>query len=199
MASQVDIVNLARLRLGEDTITSMTENTEGAFLANSLWELALDMELRAHVWKFALARTELATLVDAPAFGYDFQYQLPTDCIRVLNVGDTYPGSSIGDYIVGDDSLYKIEGKKILTNLSAPLKLVYVSRVSNTEDWDPSFPMVFAMRLAALMCERVSDSDAKREGVLKDYREQLVAAARANALESAPITIPTSTWINARL
>ena len=199
MFSQIDVVNMARMRLGEDPITSLSENSEGASRILLTWDMTLDMELRAHVWKFATARTELAALVTAPAFGFNFQYPLPADCVRILNVGDTYPGASIGDYIVGDDSLYKIEGQKILTNMGAPLKLIYTSRVSNTELWDASFPMVFALRLAVILCERTSDSDTKREGILRDYREALVSAARANSLESAPMTIPTSTWINARL
>jgi len=199
MFSQIDVVNMARMRLGEAPITSLTENTEGASRILLTWAMTLDAELRAHVWKFATARTELAALVTAPAFGFDFQYPLPTDCVRILNVGDTYPGASIGDYIVGDDSLYKVEGQRILTDMGAPLKLVYTSRVTNTELWDASFPMVFAMRLAAILCGRTSDSDSMHESILKDYREALISAARANALESAPMTIPTSTWINARL
>lgn len=199
MASKIDVINMAFTRVGDDTITSINENTERAGLAKILWDMALANELRAHVWKFAIKRASLPALVSTPAYGFNYEYQLPADCLRILQIGEMYPNVSIGDYITSDDSLYHIEGKKILTNMVSPLSIRYVALMSNTEDWDASFPMVFAMRMAMLMCEKLSDSAPKLETIAKDYGSYLLNASKANALETAPVTLPSSSWITCRL
>ena len=88
MATEVSICANALRRLGDDPITSLTDDTERARLCNAFYTDARDAVLRSHPWNFAITRTSLAKLSDAPAYGFNYQYSLPTDpyCLRVLEM-----------------------------------------------------------------------------------------------------------------
>ena len=88
MATEVSICANALRRLGDDPITSLTDDTERARLCNAFYAPARDLVLRAHPWNFAITRATLAQLSDTPAFEYSYQYALPTSplCLRVLQM-----------------------------------------------------------------------------------------------------------------
>ena len=69
MATEVSICSNALRRLGDDPITSLTDDTERARLCNSFYTDARDAVLRCHPWNFAITRTSLAQLSDTPAYG----------------------------------------------------------------------------------------------------------------------------------
>ena len=67
MATEVSICSNALRRLGDDPITSLTDDTERARLCNSFYPDARDAVLRLHTWNFAVTRASLAQLAAAPA------------------------------------------------------------------------------------------------------------------------------------
>ena len=86
MATEVSICSNALRRLGDDPITSLTDDTERARLCNAFYADARDACLRSHPWNFAITRASLAQLSATPVYGFDYQFALPTDpfCLRVL-------------------------------------------------------------------------------------------------------------------
>ena len=88
MATEVSICSNALRKLGDDPITSLTEDTERARLCNAFYESSRDSLLRSHPWNFAITRATLAKLSSTPAYGFAYQYALPTDpyCLRVLEM-----------------------------------------------------------------------------------------------------------------
>ncbi len=198
MASNVEIVNRALTKLGESRILSLTDDTKAARDANSLFAIVRDAELRAARWRFAIKRQILPQLVDPPAFGYDRQFQLPVDCLKVLDVGDFYPGADTTDYVVSDTSEYAIEGNVILTNLAAPLRLRYIARTDNPTLFDATFVEVLACKLAVELAESLTDSGSKREQAWREYQLAMQAAQRANAIERPPLKTADDTWIITR-
>ena len=149
MASQVEIVNRALTKIGEARILSMSDDVEPARSADSLWDIVRDAELRIRRWKFSIKRDSLAALVDAPDWGFSYQYQLPSDCLRILQVNDIFPGVDLSDYRSTDAALWRVEGQKILTDIGAPLKVRYIRREDDTGVWDSAFVEAFAFRLSA--------------------------------------------------
>ena len=97
MASVVDICNRALQKLGAESITSLTQNTENARACNSCFEFLRDAELRAHPWNFAIKRAQLAADLTPPEFGYDLRYQLPSDYLRLLP-SDSFDVNRSADY-----------------------------------------------------------------------------------------------------
>ena len=62
MATEVSICANALRRLGDDPITSLTDDTERARLCNAFYEDARDACLRSHPWNFAITRASLNIL-----------------------------------------------------------------------------------------------------------------------------------------
>ena len=60
MASEVQICNLALAKIGDQQITSLTENSKAGRLCNLVYEPLRDATLRAHPWNFAITRETLA-------------------------------------------------------------------------------------------------------------------------------------------
>lgn len=198
MASQVEIANRALTKIGEARILSLSDDVEAARSIDSLWDIVRDAELRIRKWKFSVSRTTLAALASTPSWGFDYEYQLPADCLRILQVNDIYPGVDLSDYRGSDAAEWRVEGRKILTNISAPLKIRYISRVEDTGQWDAAFTEAFACRLAAEVVERLTQSNTKKQLAWDEYKQAISMAVRADAIESAPEPLPDSEWVLGR-
>lgn len=199
MASQVEIANRALTKLGAARIISFGDDNKQARSVNSMFNVVRDAELRAHLWSFTIKRDALAALSSTPSWGFEFEYQLPADCLRIIEINDIYPGPNMDDYRNKSTQAYVIEGRKILTNDAAPLKIRYSSRVEDTSQWDATFVEAFACRLAAEMCEDLTQSNTKKELLLNDYGMAIRMAIRANAIELPPKDLPDDSWAMSRL
>tara|TARA_R110000787_G_scaffold23768_2_gene67788 strand:+ start:4739 stop:5209 length:471 start_codon:yes stop_codon:yes gene_type:complete len=152
---------------------------------------ARDSELRAHPWNFARARAQLAADATAPAFGYLKQYPLPSDCLRIL------PNDNTGVISTQDD--WQIEGRKILTNDSSPIYLVYIKQVTDESEFDALFIELLVSRIALDMVEAITQSNKKKEAASTRYVLAQRDARKANAFARAPQEPPTDPWVSARL
>jgi hypothetical protein len=199
MASQVEIANRALTKLGAARIISFADDNKQARSVNSMFDVVRDAELRSHLWSFTIKRSSPAALSTTPNWGYDYEYQLPSDCLRLLEVNDIYPGPNMDDYRNSSTQEYVIEGRKILTNEGPPLKIRYVSRVEDTTQWDATFVEAFACRLAMEMCEDLTQSNTKKELLLNDYGRAIMMAIRANSIELPPKDLPDDSWVMSRL
>lgn len=200
MTDEVKIANAALTKLGDYRITSFSDNSEAARVVNARYEGIRDAELRRHTWHFSKARVELAALADAPDFGYSYQYELPADCLRIVSVGDVAPGADIGDtYRTGLDTPdYRIEGRHLLTDLGAPLKLRYIKRVTDPAQFDAAFAESLAARLAYEIALKLTGSRSIKEDAASDYAASVREAIGANAIETPPEPLPDDSWVLAR-
>ena len=201
MASNVEIANLALTKLGAERIVSFDDPSKEARALTAIYDLVRDDELRRHRWNFAFKRASLAALPDAPEWGYTLQYELPSDCLRVDQVGEyfeSYLAPGI-EYRGGPDMPYQIEGRRILTDIAAPLVIRYIYRVTDSGQFDASFVEALACRLAAQLAEDLSQSTGKGEQARKDYQSAIAWARRVSAIEKPPEDPPDNAWLMARL
>ena len=200
IASSVDIANSALTKLGEKRITALTDNQKGAREINAVFELRRDKLLRAFNWNFAMKRTNLSALSDAPEWGYTYQYQLPSDCLRVVQVNDFYVIPGFADFVGAgpDEEPFRIEGATIVTDFVAPLKIRYVRRVTSSGDFDAAFVEAFAYDLAFETCEAITQSSTKKESLREGRRQEILEAIRANAIELPPQAQADDAWIASR-
>lgn len=199
MTSQVEVVNLALTKLGAARITAITDASKSARVMSSLWSVVRRAELRRALWSFALRRTALPALSDAPAFGFARAFQLPADYLRLVQVGQTYVSPSQTDYVTGDNSPWAIEAGQILTDFGAPLQIRYVGDVEDTGTFDALFVQCFASALAYEACEEITNSTAKRQMLAEDYKAQRRDAVATGAIERPPESIADDSWMLGRL
>lgn len=113
--SQIDIVNRALTKIGSKRITSLSDQTEEATVAASLFDIVRDSELMAHSWTFAKRRILLAPEDTKPVWGWDLQYLLPSFCLRLLEVMG-WPASLGANLIMNENRPFVQEHNRILTN-----------------------------------------------------------------------------------
>lgn len=182
----IDCCNSALQRVGAATIMSLADNSPEARACAIAYDSNRRDELRRHSWSFAVQRAVLAPDATAPAFDYLYQFTLPTDCLRVLRPA-TY------------DLDWKIEGRKLLTNDGAVLYLRYLADITDATQWDASFYNVIAAALAIDICERLTQSNTKKQQLIAEYNDAVKMARRVNAFEVGPADAPDSSWLQARL
>lgn len=199
MASLVQVANRALSKIGAARIISLSDdNKQARACASCIYDIIED-ELRAHRWQFAIKRTELAALSAAPTFGYQYQYAVPADFLRIDMVNDQYPSAVMDDYIGAEYLDWTLEGNVILTDIQAPLKLRYIASVQDPSIWDSSFREAVAARVAMEICEELTQSNEKKQFSQTDYRRAISQAIRTGAIEKPPVMPPDNTWILSRL
>lgn len=193
MASAVDIANRALSKLGEVRITSLTDNTKPARAMNARFELLRDAELEAHPWRFSIVRTTLPALATAPAWGFARAFQRPTGDLRPVSIGDRAVNiEAVGVYYQESSGAdphaapWEVIGDQIHTDLSAPLKYEYISRITDTTLFSALFVEALACRLAADAAEELTQSAGKRDRADAEYARTLREARRINALYRPP-------------
>ena len=199
MASQIDIVNMALVKLGQNTITSLTENSVAAQSMSAMYDLERKALLRQYRWSFSISRAQLAALTDTPAFQYSYQYQLPTDCLQVIRLFEGEPDPNWPDFDQFPERAYKVEGRKILTDYEAPVYLVYVSDVDESGNFDSAFVAALADRLAYVTCNRITQSTTLKKSIKDDFRTSISFAIRSNAIELPSERQADTSWSLCRL
>lgn len=199
MASVIQVANRALTKLGSARITSIDDDVKAARSIKSCFEDLRDDELRAHRWSFALKRTSLAALSTAPAFGFQYQYQLPADFLRIDMVNDEYPATVMDNYIGSENPDWVLEGGLLLTDIDAPLPVRYIGQITDPNAWDANFREALASRIAMEICEDLTQSDTKKQGAKEDYKRAILQAIRTNSIERLPSQPPDDQWVIGRI
>lgn len=199
MVKDLDIVNLALMKVGSEPIRSFDDDLKEARLAKSFYSMVRDSELASYKWAFAVARAEIAPEPDKPTFGFKSFYQLPSDFLRLEKVVDAQYHYDMRSYQTKSEDIYLIEGNKILTNIGPTLRIIYTRRVSDASNFPPTFVTALADRLAMTLCESLTQSNSKIEMLAAQYKEDIRAAKRNNDIQFGPSSMPDSGAILERL
>lgn len=187
MASYVEIANSAATIVGTSPrLTAPGDDTVLGRAVAAQWDLARQALLRDGSFNFAMKRASLPALAAAPAHGWERAFQLPADCLKLVEVH----GWGRGDY--------QLEGRQILTDAAAPLLIRYIRDVTEPAEFDGAVAEAFAQRLANAIGNRIAGSAFKEELNEQRYRDKIAKAKRADALENPPIAQEESAWIAAR-
>ena len=192
MATEVSICSNALRRLGDDPITSLTDDTQRARLCNSFYPDARDAVLRLHTWNFAATRASLAKLATAPAYGYANQFSLPSDCLRVLKV---HNGST--DSIKSDID-YKLEGRNIVTN-EGTVYIIYIAIDTDPNNYDTYLQESISHQLAADLAYAVTNNATLAKNYQVTADERLREARFVDATENSLGTVESNEFTDARL
>lgn len=195
MATQLEIANWGLTLIGEPRLSDLSDHDSMAEAITAHWDFLRDRAIRKQAWHCHIERATVSADSDAPAWGYDYQYTMDGDVVRVIQVGDIYPIPSVSDYRASDLSKYKIEGRKILTNDSGPLNVRWLVNSKPVGEWDASFAALLAADIAEHLQPKAGEAIARR---IQEWRAQAQAeAAMTNAIEDPPEPLADDTWMAA--
>jgi len=191
MATEVSICANALRRLGDDAITSLTDDTERARLCNAFYSDARDAVLRSHPWNFAITRATLAQLSDTPAYGFNYQYALPTNpyCLRVLEM-------EYKDYIFKVENV-ATHGRVLLTD-EGTAKILYIARITDTNLFDAMFVDTLTAKLAVDLAYPVTNSMQVQTNMQKLYQLKLSEARSIDGQEGFIDDLVSNTFTDFR-
>ena len=169
MASVVQICNSALNQLGAASITALTDNSKNARLCNARYETIRDAVYRSHPWNCLIKRQQLAQDTATPAYGFNFQFTLPSDCLRLLGL-DAY------------NSDHKVEGRKILCNEST-IKISYVAQITDPNELDVLTRETISAGLAADLAYAITANLQVSKMMQEKYQFKLSEARHTDASE----------------
>ena len=176
--TKIEICNHALLKIGADTIASLDINqndqeavVQSAKFCNLLFNQALEEVLRTYRWNSALKRTILTRLTEAPAFKFKYKYQLPNDCVRVVNVYDEKEAYD-------DRREYVVEGRTILCDYDKVF-LCYVSLVEDVNTLDAFLTQCIIQNLAIKLSVPMQLDQVMQNNLIREYNEVILPQARS--------------------
>tara|TARA_R100000458_G_C8270735_1_gene245486 strand:+ start:234 stop:863 length:630 start_codon:yes stop_codon:yes gene_type:complete len=176
------IANLALSNLGEARIQSLTEDSARARACSARIDSVIETVLRMHVWNSALERQKLVS-GETPIFGWNYSYQLPADCIKVVEVEPV--------------SKFQVEKKYILSNETS-LYLLYVATPTDINNLDSLLAEAVAMKLAVEVAETLTSKEGLKNEMMQKYVLALQEARGANSKDRTPDHRERSSWLDAK-
>lgn len=194
--SEVEICNAALDLIGGSVITSLDDATKAARVCKRNYKRARDATLRAYEWNCAMRRASIPAMGTAPDFGFARQFQLPEGpdepapyCLRALAHVDE----------VEREVIWKVEGRRILSDEGAPFQLLYLCRLEDPTQFDALLDDAIAARLAADINYVMTANATLGESLAKYAQAKLIEARRTDAREGiVDRQREVSSWLNSR-
>lgn len=118
---------------------------------------------------------------------WDYQYALPADCLRVLDLTDE----------TGED--WQIEaGGVLVTDAGAPLGIRYIKRTTAYALFEPLLVNALAARLAGEVAADITGSPAKKQAMMSEYLAFVAEAQGSDAKEQTAAEYEWDTWMTER-
>jgi len=147
-----------------------------------------DKVLRSHPWKFAISYQELAQVSPQPddVFDYDYVYQLPSDCLRVLSTD-----------LPVDSNWTEIEGGRIACN-SSTLIVKFIKRIEDVSAFDANFCEVLSWEIAVDIAYALTQSSSAVQTAEAGLKKAIGEARSYSAQIGSVTQVNSSGWLDAR-
>lgn len=199
MASKYELCSKALVDLGEDTISSFTDDTSRSRICGLIYPDFIKYLLCLYPWKFNTVKAQLARLSTTPLNEWTYAYQLPSDNLNLIAV---YNSSSVGAYPI---TVFKRAGSTIMTNETS----IYIDYQAEVES--DNFPYYFAefavKAFAAKIAIAITDDQKIAElmhikafGNPSDNNNggEFAVAKRLDSLQNTTSAIPANDLLMAR-
>lgn len=201
MATDVDICNLALLRIGtRSSIGSLSEGSVEANACARLYPLVRDTLLAEHPWSFAAKRTTLALLGEGGLTPWTYRYAYPSDCLtaRALCQAPSLPEApAIAFEICGDNDLAGHPILTIVTNQPQAV-LLYTAQIANSALFSPRFVEALSWKLAAELVSAITGEAALNQSSMAMAAAALTLAKAHDGNEGLTRQDRDADWVRSR-
>lgn len=180
VTSDTAIANLALQKLGERPIFSLGDDSKAARECNAAFVPTRHRLLRQYAFGFSIVDgQQLALLPDAPVQRYRYAFQLPTNCLQVLNLNQDDGKVHGAPYVIR-------KGNQLHTDMDVAV-ISFVADEPVVTRYDSLFVDAFSTALALAVCKSVTGSDEKRSELMREFNAlALQEAMAADAREDEP-------------
>lgn len=184
--SAISIANSALVKVGAPVILSFDDGNAQANAVKVRYNECRKTVLRMHPWNFAVDRVVLSPTTDTPAFGFTYSFQLPANCLRVLQVNQL------------ERDEFTIEGRRLLLNTNV-VYLKYVKDVTDATQMDSLFGDVLASYLAWDISFLLTQSISLKERLWQEYLKCKPKATSTDAQEQPADPVEANDFLEARV
>ncbi len=171
MLTKIDLCSMALLKIGEEPVQSLMDDTAAAKLCRTLFDTVTDALLATHPWRFAARQYDLVRNTDG-------DFLIPTDVLRILRC----PGEIIGNRIICNTD---------------KISITAITRVA--PDAFPSYFVSLAVaKLAMELCIPLTGDQTVFRMLASLYESELQSARFIDSTTSAGREIENFSLINAR-
>ncbi|WP_417733125.1 hypothetical protein [Rosistilla oblonga] len=185
MPSETSIANIAMRHLGENPISNLDEDSENARLVKKYFNDAKTTGLEEYPWTWAIQRTSLGADSTDPAFGYDYRYMLPADCISVFWVGKD--GVELTPL-----QPWEVEGDYLLCNIVAPIQIKGTCSRTNYARMPQYLAEVIGAQLAVCVAQTRNGSDTSLERMTAIYERAVAMGKKKDSRKQNQETPPAN-------
>ena len=185
MPALVEIINRSLSKLGQPSVTSLTDLSPNPARALAMWPTVRQYLLRTYVWRFSKRPVTLAASTTTPSedSGFDNQFDLPADYVRLVACID--PDA-------------QIVGRAIYSNEDS-LPIWYVFDNEDTSTYDPCFVEAAACYIAAELCLTVIPDMNVRRAIQADFASHIKLAKSIQSIENPALAqSETETFLQSR-
>ena len=197
MISKIDICNMALAQLGQEPISSLTQDDERARRCDLFYEPVKKEVLRTHNWAFANTFTSLVLLADDGAPDWPYMYAYPQDCLFLRRV------FAQAHHSHGEGAAFKeafnadLHARVIFCGLPKA-QAEYTRDITDEAQFDPAFVKAFSLALAADLAVTLTGDNTLAQQVLQKYTLALQEARRSNMSERFDVRAGRSAFVEAR-
>lgn len=168
--SALDICNAALSKIGEAPLDALIANESTASRLCVLhYHPARRETLCMARWTFATTTATLDTAsAQSPGSLTPYQFTLPKDCLRVLDV---------------ECADWKMQGRRIHAS-RIPLRMSYTADMEDADQFDPLFRDALATRLAEKLAMPMTGSQSLRQTLHQEFHQTILPqAATTNSVQ----------------
>jgi len=186
--SALEVTNNALYLMGDQAITSFTDGSAQAEVANALYEDVVNTALSNHRWRFASKQRVLTRMSVEPEGKWDVAYRMPGDLVHVISV-------TVNDYPIK----YDIYGDKVYCNASEADSVVmdYIYRPDESA-WPSTFKMAVKYSLASEFAIALARDNQLASLMAQKSNFNMAQARRIDSQQQTTRKLHTSRFIAER-
>ncbi len=174
--------------LGANPILSFDDEIIEAQLCKENYEPCRDAVLAEADWSFAIREAELNKLTYESIIGASSYFQLPPNCLRVI---EAYDG--------GDNPLQYWEVSALTVRAKTDtVKIRYIAQVEYSEMFSSTFVQALAARIAATLAIPITQNKSVMDAMWQLYAQLLRVATSTDGLQGGDRPLGRSYLLEAR-
>jgi hypothetical protein len=133
-----------------------------------------------------MRRAALNKLADAPQSEWDFAFQIPVDCLRIVQLNGYQANERLGEF--------SVEGDRLLANAEVA-NVPYIGRVEDGSFYHPLFVHALATMLASRLAGPLTGSRNLPTELLQEY--EVITGPKARLADAFEESIKRKMpWVN---